>query len=134
MEGQTPAAIRVEVPEEFGEVYDGAEGRQWVKRRFRISGYLIKFMEGFSKKLDSIGDTSDEAKAKEAKANEKECWQALSEVFTDWNLEGDDGPLPKPWKNPKAFAALFESDWILLMWVAGLVAKSIDQLVNPSKN
>ena len=108
--------IRIEVPAEFGTAYDGAEGRQWVERRQRISGKLLKQMENLGEKV------SDE------KAFPLIC-EELAKVILDWNLEGDKGALPKPYKNKKAFEALFESDFSLLMWVAFLPFLSMARLL-----
>ena len=99
--------IRVEVPEQFGTAYDGADGRQWVERRQRIGGSVLRVLSGLSDKL------SDE------EAFPIIC-QELSKTIVDWNLEGDDGPLPKPFKNKKAFVALFESDYRVMDWVGSL--------------
>lgn len=115
--------IRVTVPEEFGTAYDGEDGRQWVERRQRISGKLLKA-------LDGVG-----AKVSDEEAFPIIC-QELGKVILDWNLEGDGGPLPKPHKNKKAFEALFDSDFSLLMWVASLPFLSMARLLEQadSKN
>lgn len=99
--------VRIEVPEEYGTAYDGEDGRQWVERRQRIGGKYIRELDGLAQKV-----TDEEGF--------KVISKVLSQLFTDWNLEGDEGPLPKPWKSAKAFQALFDSDFNLLMWVASL--------------
>ena len=115
-----PLAIRVEVPAQYGTAYDGEDGRQWVERRQRVSGRAIRDLEGLAEKL------SDEQAF-------KEICKVLAEIFTDWNLESDKGPLPKPWGNPKAFAALFDSDFTVLVWVGSLSFVTVGDLFD-SKN
>jgi hypothetical protein len=119
MSKEKPAAIRIEVPQEYGDAYDGEDGRQWVERRQRISGEALRSIDRVNQKL--MGE--DEKMFKEA------C-KVLAEMFTDWNLEGDEGPLPKPWGNPKAFSALFASDWVVCLWVATLPFQSVGDLHN----
>ena len=115
---EAPASIRIEVPvEEFGDAYEG----QWVERRQRIGKPLV---EEFEKMAEFF--TED-------KAFKHGC-KVLSTIFTDWNLGGDDGPLPKPWENPEAFKALLDSDLDLTLWVLGRIHMPIVQLVQPSKN
>jgi len=115
MPREKPASIRVEVPTQHGPAYDGEDGRQWVERRQRVSGKALLALEGLAQKL------SDE------KAFEEIC-KVLADIFTDWNLESDRGPLPKPWNNPKAFAALFDSDFMVLVWVGTLPFLSVGDL------
>ena len=117
MAKEKPVAIRVEVAAHLGDAYDGKEGRQWVERRQRVSGKYLRQLEGLSKKL-----TDEEAF--------QDACKVLSKLFTDWTLEGDDGPLPKPWKNSKAFQALYDSDFTLLVWVSGLVFLSVGDLLD----
>ena len=106
MKEQIPA-IQIPVPEDFGDAYDGTEGRQWVQRRQRVGGTGLKQIEKLSEKI------SDDKMF-------KVICDVLSEMYLDWNLESDEGPLPKPYKNRKAFEALFESDFSLFMWVGTL--------------
>jgi len=116
-----PAVIRVEVPPELGEIYDGEKERQWVERRHRISGATLKACEG------TLGKLINDEQAFEA------LCVAMSDVLVDWTLEGDDGPLPKPWQNPAAFRALYESDYEVLGWVWNLTFMSVAELL-ASKN
>ena len=115
---EVPASIQINVPiEEFGDAYKG----QWVKRRQRIGKVLTaKFdaMTGFFT---------------EKEAFEHGC-KVLAEIYADWNLEGDEGPLPKPWGNPEAFKALLDSDLDLSLWVLGQIHRPMVELVQPSKN
>jgi len=108
--------IRICVPEEFGDAYDGPDGRQWVERRQRISGKLLVELKGLDAKI------TDEDAFKIISKN-------LAEVILDWNLEGDKGALPKPRGNPKAFQALFDSDYRLMDWVASLPFFSMARLL-----
>ena len=114
MKEQIPA-IQIPVPEEYGDAYDGEEGRQWVLRKQRIGRKWLKELDGLAEKV------SDD------KAFKAICG-ALSEIILDWNLEGDEGPLPKPHKNSKAFQALYDSDFAVAMWVAQLPFFSIARL------
>ena len=115
---EVPAHIRIEVPvEEFGDAYAG----QWVERRQRIGRPAIK----------QLGEL------KEVFSEEKEfeiACEILGTIFTDWNLESDEGPLPKPWDNPEAFKALMDSDMDLTLWVLRVLGTPMLQLVQPSKN
>ena len=115
---EVPAHIRIEVPvEEFGDAYTD----QWVERRQRIGKPIVaKFdeMVGFFTKEEAF---------------EHGC-KVLAEIYTDWNLESDDGPLPKPWDNPEAFKALLDSDANLTLWVLEQIRKPVVALVQPSKN
>ena len=115
---EKPAAIRVEVPAEYGLAYDSGDGRQWVERRQRISGLVLKGLRAVIKNPF----TDEEAFAELAKI--------LATVFTDWDLEGDDGPLPQPWENAKAFHALFESDYRLMDWVGSLPFSTVGELLD----
>lgn len=115
---EVPAHIRIEVPaEEFGDAYKG----QWVERRQRIGG-------SWHREIEKIENVFKDMKAF------KKASVLLAAVFTDWNLEGDEGPLPKPWDNPDAFRALLDSDLDLALWVLTLTTRPIVQLVQPSKN
>lgn len=120
--GSVPPGVRVEVPKDFGFAYGTKEEREWVERRQRIGKSLIKEFE----ELDEF--YTDE------KAFKKGC-KTLGKCFTDWNLTGDEGPLPKPWGNPGAFEALIESDLDLSLWVLGLIHQTMAVLLEePSKN
>ena len=115
---EAPASIRIDVPvEEFGDAYKG----QYVRRRQRIGRDAHKELEG-------IKNVFSDDKAFEASG------KIMATLFTDWTIEGDDGPLPKPWENPEAFRALLGSDMDLTLWVLGLVSTPVVQLVQPSKN
>jgi len=115
---EVPAHIRIEVPvEEFGDAYTD----QWVERRQRIGKPIVAKFDEMSKFFT------------DKKAFEHGC-KVLAEIYTDWNLTGDDGPLPKPWGNPEAFKALLDSDLDLSLWVLGQIHKPMLQLVQPSKN
>ncbi|GAH33020.1 unnamed protein product [marine sediment metagenome] len=115
---EVPAHIRIEVPaEEFGDAYKG----QWVERRQRIG-------RDTHKQLEELKNIFDDMKAFKATS------KIYAAIFTDWNLEDDEGPLPKPWGNPDAFRALLDSDLDLCLWVAMLPAMPMVQLVQPSKN
>lgn len=117
---EVPAHIRIEVPaEEFGDAYEG----QWVERRQRIGRDAHKQLEEL-KVFDS----------KKGEKAFKTASEILATLFTDWTLEGDEGPLPKPWGNPGAFRALMDSDMDLTLWVLLQVARPMAQLVQPSKN
>jgi len=115
---EVPAHIRIEVPvEEFGDAYAG----QWVERRQRIGKPLVaKFdeMAGFFTKEEAF---------------EHGC-KVLAEIYTDWSLTDDDGPLPKPWGNPEAFKAQVDSDLDLSLWLLEQIRKPVVALVQPSKN
>jgi len=58
----------------------------------------------------------------------------LAAVFTDWNLSGDEGPLPKPWRNAEAFQALMDSDVRLMLWIIELVHTPVSSLLIPDPN
>lgn len=110
-------SIRVVVPEEYGTAYDEGGGRQWVERRQRMGRALVRQFESVEKDF-----------LKKEKAFQKVA-ELMGQVFTDWNLTGDDGPLPKPWGNSEAFVALVDSDLDLFLWVSSLIYKSISQLL-----
>ena len=115
---EAPASIRIEVPvEEFGDAYKG----QYVERRQRLG-------RDTHKELEALGNVFSEDKAFE------DACELMAAIFTDWTIEGDDGPLPKPWENPEAFKALMDSDMDLTLWVLGLPSIPVVQLVQPSKN
>lgn len=118
MSREKPVPIRVEVPPEFGEVYSTDGERQWVERRHRISVSMLKGCEG------KLFELLDDDKAF------KKLAENMAEVFVDWNIEDDDGPLPKPWRDWKAFQALADSDYELLMWVWNLTFKSLGELLD----
>ena len=108
---ERPEGERIPVPiDRFGSAYDG----QWVERRarpdrlFDMMVAIITNGPGYR-----LGDlhTQIEQQAK-----------ILAMTFTDWNLEGDDGPLPKPWLDPGAFLAILETDYRLLMWLMDVAA------------
>ncbi|MBU0791785.1 MAG: hypothetical protein KKC55_15145 [Gammaproteobacteria bacterium] len=115
---EKPVAIRIEVPEKFGPAYDSEDGRQWVERRQRVSGAVLKKLIEVTKNILS----DEKAFAEVAKV--------LAKVFPAWNLEGDDGPLPQPWENAKAFHALFESDYRLMDWVGSLPFSTVGELLD----
>ena len=115
---EVPAHIRIEVPvEEFGDAYAG----QWVERRQRVGGPPMR-------QLDELDNVFKEDEQFETVS------EIMSTIFTDWNLEGDSGPLPKPWGNPEAFKALLDSDMDLTLWVLIQSRRAMLQLVQPSKN
>ena len=115
---EAPASIRIDVPvEEFGDAYKG----QWVRRRQRVGKPIADQFEGIKGFFT------------EKKAFEHGC-KVLAEIYTDWTLEGDGGPLPKPWGNPDAFVALLDSDLDLSLWILGQIHLKVSQLVQPSKN
>lgn len=119
MDDKVPS-IRVEVPDEYGDAYDGNDGRQWVERRQRIGGKTLDVLREIKEGI------SDE------KAFEIICGE-LQHIIVDWNLEGDDGPLPKPFSTPEAFKALYASDYRLMNWVAMLPFLGVGDLL-ASKN
>jgi len=110
------------VPEEYGDAYMWADGiRETVTRRQRVGRKLLKRLDVLTKLF-----TDDKAF--------KEGCKILAEVFTDWTLSGDEGPLPKPWGNPQAFEALVDSDLELTIWVLRQIHVPITDLVKPEKN
>ena len=117
-EERKPAGIRIEVPEEYGSVYTNADGsRQYVKRRQQIGRAFHKELEGLTGLFT------------EEKQFDKAC-KVFQWLFTDWDLADDSsGPLPKPWQNPKAFAALADMDLDLTLWVLGLIHTPMAQLL-----
>lgn len=118
MTTEKPKAISIDVPERFRDAYEG----QWVKRRIRVSRSIWKaIVSGGTKYFED-----DKILA--------EIAASLAEVFTDWNLEADDGPLPKPWGNPEAFLALADSDIELCAWVVNTSIAPLASLVESEKN
>ena len=117
-EDRKPAAIRIDVPEEFGSVYTNADGsRQYVERRQQIG-------RGFHKELEDLTQLFTEEEQ-----FDKAC-KVFQWLFTDWDLADDSsGSLPKPWQNPKAFAALADMDLDLTLWVLGLIRMTMAQLI-----
>ena len=119
---EAPASIRIDVPvEEFGDAYKG----QYVRRRQRIGKPILDSLQGTTKMFDG-GKPGEKA----LKAVNK----ILATIWTDWNLTGDAGPLPKPWENPEAFKALLDSDQDLALWLLDKSYAPIVRLVQPSKN
>lgn len=113
-----PEAERIYIPtKRFGSVYDG----QWVERRreydhqlglwaFHVTTAPL-YRNHVSAKLNLIA----------------------TEIFTDWNLSGHEGPLPKPWQNAKAFEALMNTDLTLWIWLLQLAAQPIGYEMNGIK-
>ena len=117
-----PASIPIEVPEDrFGDAYTTNGKREWVKRRQRIGRGLLKQLEG-------IEDVFDDEEAF------KEICLIYAQIFTDWNLSGDDGPLPKPWGNPEAFEALMDSDVRLWIWMVDQILMPMSAFLSPDPN
>ena len=117
---EKPQSIRVAVPSEHGTVYEG----QWVDRAIRISREDYKAIRAVEDaKKPWIRDDKQLA----------ELSIVLSHIYTDWNLEGDDGPLPKPWGDPKAFEALAASDLHLFLWLLRKSLASVAELAVPPK-
>lgn len=117
-----PAGIRIDVPgDRFGDAYTTDGQREWVERRQRVGRDVLKQLED----LENL--YSDE------KAFKAAC-PLLAQIFTDWNLSGDDGPLPKPWGNPKAFHALMNSDVRLTLWIIELVHTPMSALLSTDPN
>jgi hypothetical protein len=121
-EQKVPPGITLDVPEEYGDAYTRADGtRETVTRRQRIGRSILKRTDALTKLF------TDDKKFKES------C-KVLADIFTDWTLSGDEGPLPKPWGNPQAFEALIDSDIELTLWVLRLIHTPISELVKPEKN
>lgn len=127
---EKPKGIRIEVPPEYGSAYtneaDDREDmivgeREWVERRQRKGKSLVKG-------LQDIENIFTEDKAF------KEASKLLSQTFTDWTLSSDEGPLPKPWGNAKAFEALLESDLEVMLWVIRTAYMRTPDLVQTEKN
>ena len=117
-----PASIRIEVPEDrFGDAYTTDGKREWVKRRQRIGRGAIDELAGLKDILD------------DKKAFKKTCL-VYAKIFTDWNLSGDDGLLPKPWDNPDAFDALMNSDVRLWLWIIEVVHMPMAEFLSPDPN
>jgi hypothetical protein len=117
-----PVSIRIEVPEDrFGDAYTTDGGRQWVERRQRLGRSLLRPLE----EIENIYTDEDAFKA---------ACPLMAEIFTDWNLSGDDGPLPKPWRNAEAFWALMDSDVRLMLWVIELIHMPMSSLLAPDPN
>lgn len=112
-----PKGFRIVVPKEYGDVYGEGDSREWIERRQRIGRPIILEFAGIKKFLT------------DKKAFEKGC-KLLGRIFSDWNLTGDYGPLPKPWENAEAFKALIDSDQDLFLWVVSTSYKSIAELIS----
>lgn len=115
-----PQPIRVPVPEEYGAVYEG----QWVERAIRVSRDDYKAIR------DTEGGKVSWMRDDKLLAS---LSVALSHIYTDWNLEGDDGPLPKPWGDPKAFEALAASDLYVFLWLVRICLSPVSELAVPPK-
>lgn len=114
-----PQAIRVPVPtEQYGAVYEA----QWVERVIRVKREFYKGIRDVDVKFMR----DDEALA--------ELSAILCHVYANWNLEGDDGPLPEPWGDPKAFEALAASDLNLFLWIVRNALAPVAELAEPPKN
>jgi len=112
-----PKGIKVLLPEDqFGSAYGEGTDRQWVERRQRIGRSLI---DTLAKSGNIYEDKAAFSKAAKVMAN----------IFTDWTLEGDEGPLSKPWGNPKAFEELVETDLDLSLWVFGIPFRPVSELL-----
>lgn len=120
---EKPASIRIEVPEKYGLAYTSEDGRQWVDRRQRVGGPGLKVLDSLGQKLTQMDDKAFDKAFEQIK-------KVLADVITDWNLEGDEGPLPKPWQEPKAFQALYDSNFGLLMWVGSLPFQAVGELID----
>jgi len=117
---EKPQPIRIDVPGEFGTIYEG----QWVERAIRTSRDDYKKIRQIEKSTASW--LSDDRALANLSA-------PLSHIYTDWNLEGDDGPLPKPWGDSKAFEALAASDLHLFLWVLRKSLAPFSELAEPPK-
>jgi hypothetical protein len=118
---EKPQSIKVMVPTEFGTVYEG----QWVERVIRVSRDDYKAIRQLEDA--KVSWMRDDKLLAELSA-------ILSHLFTDWNLEGEEGPLPKPWEEPKAFEALAASDLHLFLWLLRKSLASVAELAEPAKN
>lgn len=116
---EVPDSIRIHLPkEEFGEAYDG----QWVDRTVRVGRDVWK-------KLDAIGmDYFRDDKVLDETAD------VLATVFTGWNLESNNGPLPQPWGNKNAFIELADSDFNLFIWLLNKAMSALSTIVASEKN
>lgn len=118
---EKPQPIRIEVPEDCGTVYEG----QWVERAIRVSRDDYKAIRAVESARKTNWMRDDKLLSRLS--------GSLAHIYTDWNLEGDDGPLPKPWREPKAFEALAASDLHLFLWVLQKSLAPFGQLVQPDK-
>lgn len=117
-----PASIRIEVPEDrFGDAYTTDGKREWVDLRQRIG-------RGVRQQLEALENIYEDKKAF------KKLCQSYAQIFTDWTLSGDDGPLPKPWGNPDAFEALMNSDTRLFLWLIELSYTPVSAFLSPDPN
>lgn len=117
-----PVSIRIEVPEDrFGDAYTADGIREWVERRQRLGRSLLRQLE----ELEKIYSDEDAFKT---------ACPLMAQIFTDWNLSGDDGPLPKPWLNAEAFEALANSDARLWLWIIELIHMPVSSLLAPDPN
>jgi hypothetical protein len=117
-----PVSIQIEVPEDrFGDAYTTDGEREWVARRQRLGRGLLRQLE----EIEDLYTDEDAFKA---------ACPLLAQVFTDWSLSGDEGPLPKPWQNAEAFEALMNSDVRVMLWVIELVHAPVSLLLAPDPN
>lgn len=115
---KVPDKIKIRVPEQFGSAYTNSDGsRQWVERRRQIGKELVKKF----RQVDQF--YADD------KLSSEGC-RLLANVFTDWSLCDDEGPLPKPWHNPDAFDALFDCDLDLFLWILSLNDGAVARLLH----
>lgn len=117
-EQHKPTGIRVAVPDEFGSVYDNADGsRQYVERRQQVGKAAVAELKNLVELL------------KEEERFEKVC-EVFQSVYLDWDLaDSVDGPLPKPWQNPEAFKLLIDMDINLALWTVGLIHAPMSRLI-----
>ena len=118
-QSKIPPSIRFHLPKEnFGEWYED----QWLER-------VVKVGRGAFKALKEVGlEYFSDDEALDVTAD------ALAKVFTAWNLEDNDGPLPQPWENPDAFVALANSDLNLFAWVVSWALQPLELLIGSEKN
>lgn len=112
-----PSAVRVEVPEDYGACYAG----QYIERRVRIGRRVLRVLDGLKQFV------ADDEQFQTA------C-EIFSALITDWNLKGEEGPLPKPWGNPQAFVELADSDIDLFIWLNNTIYRPVHLLSPPPKN